>query len=84
MRGYNVNARSILRQQKQVEFNRDANLSEIDTCEMITQTYATYKDIVKDAKENRVTFINNLATAKAKAGRVNVANALKQIIITET
>ena len=38
-----------------------------------------YIKVLKDSEERRNTFLNDLATAKAKSGNVKIANALKQI-----
>ena len=50
---------------------------------MLTQSYIKYREIVKDGADNRTNFINDLATAKAKAGKITTSNALKQIQVNE-
>jgi hypothetical protein len=46
---------------------------------MLHDSYVRYREVIKDVKERRITFINDLATAKAKAGKISVANALQSL-----
>ena len=78
-----VNARTILREKREVGYDGETNLSEYDVCQMLTQSYIKYKEIVKDGADNMTSFINDLAAAKAKSGKVTAPNVLKQTQLNE-
>ena len=46
---------------------------------LLQESYEKYTKMIKDSHDRRVTFINDLAEAKAKAGKINVVNALKAL-----
>ena len=82
-RGCKVNTRTILRKKREAGYDGETNLTENDACDMLTQSYKEYRKVVKDGVDNRVSFINDLATAKAKVGKITASNALKQIQVNE-
>ena len=45
----------------------------------LTESCRLYREVIKDSSERRTSFINELAFAKAEAGNITAANALKQM-----
>ena len=83
LRKCRVHARTILRKKKQAGYTGCTNVDLQEACTNLQSSYNEYRNILKDCKERRVTFINDLAIAKAKAGKIKAANALKAMELTE-
>ena len=64
-----VNARTILCKKKQAGYTESTNVNLQEACKNFQTSYNVYFNIIKNDKERRVTFINNLVMAKAKAGK---------------
>ena len=78
-----MNARPILRKKKQAGYNGSTNVDLQEACNNLQASYNTYREVVKDGKERRITFINDLAIVKANARKLKVANALNAMELTE-
>ena len=84
LKGCHISARTILRKKNQARVTSNTNVSMLEATGMLHDSYVRYREVIKDGKERRITFINDLATAKAKAGKISVANALKSLQEQET
>ena len=78
-KGCKVSTRTILRQKQKAK----TNVSLQTALGKLAEAYTAYREAIRTSKEDRETFINDLATARAKAGKIKVANALKQLIVKE-
>ena len=79
LRGCKVSSRTILRKKKAAKYNGQTNVNYEEACRQLTESYRLYREVIKDSSERRTSFINELAFAKAEAGNITAANALKQI-----
>ena len=79
MRGCKVSSRTILRKKKAAKYNGQTNVNYEEACRQLTESYRLYREVIKDSSERRTSFINELAFAKAEAGNITAANALKQM-----
>lgn len=74
-----VSAYTILRMKRKVEYSGNTNLNLEDAKEQLTAAYDLYKTVVRDSKDRRTIFINELAVAKAKSGNMKASNILNQL-----
>ena len=77
LKGCHVSARTIMRKNNQAKVTTNANVGMLEATGILHESYARYREVNKNGKEQRVTFINYLATAKVKVGKFSVDNALK-------
>ena len=61
--------RELSQGKKEAKVTADTNVEYGEACRLLTAAYLVYKKATKVSAENRVTFINDLAVAKAKVGK---------------
>ena len=83
LKGCHVSAKTILRKKKQAGYHGETNINLAEALQLLQESYATYRTVIKTGEERRSTYINDLAAAKAKAGKVSAANALKTMVEQE-
>ena len=76
-KGCKVNTRTILRQKKKAGIEADTDVNYEVACSQLTAAYKVYIAAIKDSAESRVTFLQDLAKAKAADGKVKEATILK-------
>lgn len=77
LRKCRVNTRTILRKKKHAGFTGNTNVDLKEGCDKLQASYNMYREVIKDRKETRVTFIIDFAITNAKAGKIKTANALR-------
>ena len=79
LKGCHISARTILRKNNQAKVITNTNVSMLEATGLLHYSYVRYREVIKKGKERRVVFINDLATAKSKAGKISVTNTLKPL-----
>ena len=79
MEGRKVHARTIQRKKVNCRFKGNTNVTLHQARVQLQETYKRYSETLKHASDNRVTFLEDFAAARAKTGKIKACIELEKM-----